>query len=333
MNSPLPPAPFAAGTKITDPRFFVGRKEELQVMTARMTAVQPISINIVGRRRVGKSSLLYHFFQTYEQRVSTPRRYVVIYLSLQDSRCQREEGLYQAIAQELWHNPTVMQNAALVEPLRAKPFDRLAFSAAMRHYKKLGVLPVFCLDEFGPLFQHPEQFNQGFFDNLRSLMESGVLMLIVASHRRLNFYQRRHKLRSTFFKLWEVIMLGELTQQEAQALVCLPASKISGTKATLTIEEQQLAMQWGKRHPYLLQIAAILLYEAHQLGRDQIWAKAEFNKEARRVPRLPWKFTKRTSYSIIFICLVLFFVAIIVVSISLLNPLPIGELIQNMLRK
>lgn len=48
MNSPLPPSPFAAGTKITDPRFFVGRKEELQVMTARMTAVQPISINIVG---------------------------------------------------------------------------------------------------------------------------------------------------------------------------------------------------------------------------------------------------------------------------------------------
>lgn len=333
MTSSLPPSPFTAGTKITDPRFFVGRKEELQIMTARMTAVQPISVNIVGRRRIGKSSLLYHFCQTYEQRVSAPKRYVVIYLSLQDSRCQREEGLYKAVAGELWHNHTVMQNAALVEPLRAKPFNRLAFSAAMMHYKRLGVLPVLCLDEFGPLFRHPEQFDQGFFDNLRSLMESGVLMLIVASHRRMNFYQRRHQLRSTFFKLWEVIILGELSQQEAQALVCLPASKISGTKPNLTTQEQQLAMQWGKRHPYLLQVAAILFDRSRQLERDEIWAKAEFDKEARRVPKLPWKFTKQTSYSIIFICFVLIFLAIVLFSISLLSPLPIGELIKNMLSK
>lgn len=333
MTSSLPFSPFVAGTKITDPRFFVGRKDELKVMTARMTAMPPISINIVGRRRIGKSSLLYHFCQTYKQRVSAPTRYVVIYLSLQDSRCQREEGLYQAVAWELWQNSTVMQNAALVEPLRAKPFNRLAFSAAMRHYKQLGVLPVLCLDEFGPLFQHPEQFDQGFFDNLRSLMESGVLMLVVASHRRLNFYQRRHKVRSTFFKLWEVLILGELTQQEAQALVCLPASKIANITPTLTIQEQKLAMQWGKRHPYLLQLAASLLYEARQLGQDESWTKAEFNKEARRVPKLPWKFTKRTSYSIIFICFVIIFLAIILVSISLLNPLPIGELLQNVLKK
>jgi uncharacterized protein len=333
MTSSLPSSPFAAGTKITDPRFFVGRKNELQIMTARMTAVQPISINIVGQRRIGKSSLLYHFFQTYEQRVSAPTRYVVIYLSLQDSRCQRQDGLYQAIAWELWHNQIVMQNAALVEPLRVKPFNRLAFSAAMRQYKRLGVQPVLCLDEFGPLFRHPEQFDNEFFDNLHSLMESGVLMLIVASHRRLNFYQSRHKLRSTFFKLWEVVILGELTQQEAQALVCLPASKITGTIPILTIQEQQLARLWGKGHPYLLQLAAILLYKARQLERDESWAKTEFNKEARRVPKPPWKFTKRTSYSVIFLCFVLIFLAIILVSISLLSPLPIGELLQNVLSK
>lgn len=333
MTSSLPPSPFTAGTKITDPRFFVGRKEELQIITARMTAMPPISINIVGRRRIGKSSLLYQFYQTYEQRVSAPTRYLVIYLSLQDARCQREEGLYQAIAWELWHNHTVMQNAALVEPLRTKPFNRFAFSAAMRHYKKLGVLPVLCLDEFGPLFQHPEQFDQGFFDNLRSLMESGVLMLVVASHRRLNFYQRRHKIRSTFFKLWEVIILGELKSQEAQALVCLPASKIAGTTPILTRQEQQLALQWSKRHPYLLQLAAILLSEARQSGQDETWAKTEFDKEARLVPKLPWKFTKQTSYLIIFICLLLIFLAIVLVSISLLSPLPIGELLQNMLKR
>lgn len=333
MTSSLPPSPFVAGSKITDPRFFVGRKTELHALTAQMTAVQPASINIIGRRRIGKSSLLYHFFQTYEQRVSEPTRYVVIYLSLQDSRCQHEDGLYQAVAWELWHNHTVMQNAALVEPLRVKPFNRLAFSAVMGHYKRLGVMPVLCLDEFGPLFRHPQEFNKGFFDNLRSLMESHVLMLVVASHRRLDFYQRRHKLRSAFFKLWQVLMLGELTEQEAQDLVRLPASRIIGSAPALSTQQQQLVRQWGSRHPYLLQLAAILLHEADQSGQDVSWAKAKFQKEARRVPKPAWKFTKRTSYLIIGSCGVMIFLVIALVIFSLLSPTPLGELLQKILKK
>lgn len=333
MTSSLPPSPFVTDSKITDPRLFLGRKEELQALTAQMTAVKPISINIVGRRRIGKSSLLYHFFQTYQQRVSAPTHYIVIYLSLQDSRCQHEDGLYQAIAGELWHNHTVIQNAALVEPLRVKPFNRLAFSAAMGQYKRLGVLPVLCLDEFGPLFRHPAEFNDGFFDNLRSLMESHVVMLVVASHRRLDFYQRRHKLKSAFFKLWQVLMLGELTQQEAQDLVRLPASTIMGTTPALSTSEQQLVRQWGRRHPYLLQLAASLLYEAHQVGQDVSWAKAKFQKEARHVPKPARKFTKRTSYLIISICGVVIFLVIALVVFSLLSPTPLGELLQKTLRK
>ena len=319
MTSSLPSSPFVAGSKITDPRFFVGRKQELHAITSRMVEVQPVSINVVGRRRIGKSSLLYHFFQTYEQRVPQPNRYVVIYLSLQDARCQREDGLYQAVARQLWHNLTVQRNPALVEPLKVKPFNRSAFGAAMGQYKRLGVLPVLCLDEFGPLFRHPEEFNNGFFDNLRSLMESGVLMLVVASHRRLDFYQRRHKLTSAFFKLWQVLPLNELTEEEAKVLVGLPASVIAGTTAALSSQEQQLVRQWGGRHPYLLQVAASLLYEAHQLGRDVSWAKAEFQKEARRVPKPMWKFSRGRGSFVKTIGGVIILILVVLVAIALLK--------------
>ncbi len=319
MTSSLPSSPFVAGSKITDPRFFVGRKQELHAITSRMVEVQPVSINVVGRRRIGKSSLLYHFFQTYEQRVSQPTRYVVIYLSLQDARCQREDGLYQAVARQLWHNLTVQRNPALVEPLKVKPFNRSAFGAAMGQYKRLGVLPVLCLDEFGPLFRHPEEFNNGFFDNLRSLMESGVLMLVVASHRRLDFYQRRHKLTSAFFKLWQVLPLNELTEEEANVLVGLPASAIAGTTAALSSQEQQLVRQWGGRHPYLLQVAATLLYEAHQLGQDVSWAKAEFQKEARRVPKPMWKFSRGRGSFVKTIGGVIILILVVLVAIAILK--------------
>lgn len=223
----------------------------------------------------------------------------MIYLSLQDARCQLEDGFYQAIARQLWHNLTVQRNPALIEPLRVQSFNRLAFCAAMGQYKRLGVLPVLCLDEVGPLFRHPEEFNNGFFDNLRSLMESRVLMLVVASHRRLEFYQRRHKLSSAFFKLWQVLTLGEFTEDEVKAPVCLPASTVEGATSALSIEEQHLVQKWGGRHPYLLELAAGLVYEARQLGRDVSWAKVEFEKEARRVPKPMWNFPRRLGYLII----------------------------------
>jgi hypothetical protein len=251
--------------------------------------------------------------------VPEPTRYVVIYLSLQDARCQREDGLYQAVARQLWHNLTVQRNAALIEPLRVKPFNRLAFCAAMGQYKRQGVLPVLCLDEFGPLFRHPEEFDNGFFDNLRSLMESHVLMLVVASHRRLDFYQHRHKLTSAFFKLWQVMTLNELTEAEAKALVGLPASTIAGETAALSKQEQHLARQWGGRHPYLLQLAASLLYEARQLGRDASWAKVEFEKEARGVSKPVWNFPKPTGCLIKSVGGLMILILIVLVLMAVLN--------------
>jgi hypothetical protein len=90
----LPSNPFVAAGMIEDPKLFVGRKDELRAIASRMSGVQPTSINLVGEKRIGKSSLLYHFFQTWEQRVSDPNRYVVIYLSLQNVQCHREENFY-----------------------------------------------------------------------------------------------------------------------------------------------------------------------------------------------------------------------------------------------
>jgi hypothetical protein len=329
MTSSVPSCPFVAGQKITDPRLFVGRTEELDAITSRMTGEQPVSINVVGRRRIGKSSLLYHLFQTYQQRVPEPSRYIVIYLSLQDVRCQWEDDFYQAVAQQLWYNLTVQRNPALLEPLKVQPFNRLAFGAAMGQYKRQGVMPVLCLDEVGPLFRYPDEFDNGFFDNLRSLMESRVLMLVVVSHRRLEFYQRRHKLTSAFFKLWQVLTLGELTENEAKALVCLPASTVEGATPALTMQEQSLVRQWGGRHPYLLQLAATLLYQARQSGGDTRWAKVEFEKEARRVPKPMGKFPKQMGCLMIGIGGVVILFAIALLVTSLFTPMSLWELLQK----
>ncbi|WP_044500131.1 hypothetical protein [Nostoc sp. PCC 7107] len=128
----LPANPFVAAGMIEDSRLFVGRKDELHAIASRMSGPQPTSINIVGEKRIGKSSLLYHFFLTWEQRVQNSSRYVVIYLSLQSVHCQREENFYLAAAQELLNFSSVATNPALSDPLRIRPLDRAAFSDAIR---------------------------------------------------------------------------------------------------------------------------------------------------------------------------------------------------------
>lgn len=84
---------------ITDPRYFVGCREALDFLSSKMTAAQPTSINVVGKSKMGKSSLLYHFCQTYEQRVQRygkqPNDYAVVYLSMQEDRCRDEERFYK----------------------------------------------------------------------------------------------------------------------------------------------------------------------------------------------------------------------------------------------
>jgi hypothetical protein len=113
--------------------------------------------------------------------------------------------------------------------------------------------------------------------------------------------------------------LNELTEAEAKALVCLSASTIAGETAVLSKQEQQLARQWGGRHPYLLQLAASLLYEARQLGRDASWAKVEFEKEARGVSKPVWNFPKPTGCLIKSVAGLMILILIVLVLMAVLK--------------
>lgn len=271
--------PFVAGSKIEDSWRFVGRKDELHAIATKMSGVQPTSVNVVGDKRIGKSSLLYYFCQTWEQRVPEPSRYVVVYLSLQDADCHSEIGFYQAVAEALLNSVSGWK-LGLRNPFKAKPLDRQAFSDAIKQWKHQGVLPVLCLDDFKSLLDHPEKFDDGFYDNLRSLMDANALMLVVASPEELTVYGRKHQYVSSFFNLGHVLKLEELTTDEAIQLVRLPASSVSSTPPVLSVDEQHHAENWGKRHPYFLQLAGSCLWEARQQNKDIRWAKAQFDQQS-----------------------------------------------------
>lgn len=266
---------------IKNPQGFVGRKDELATLTNLMSGSQPTSVNIVGERRIGKSSLLYHFFQTWQQRVHPTKlqNYAVIYLSLQGAACGQEETLYTAVAHQLLRCPTVQDKRSWQRRWQADSFTRTVFADTVRQAKAAGILPVLCLDEFEQLFEYREQFDDGFYDSLRDLMNDCVLMIITASRRLLDEYRNEHRLTSSFFNLGQCVRLDRFSDAEAQQLIALPEP----SSAALSAPYQQYALQWGQRHPLLLQLAAQKLWEAQQYGYSADWAQRKFRPEANRL--------------------------------------------------
>ena len=284
--------PFSAGAIISDSRYFVGYEAQLDKITNRAIAAQPTSINIVGDKRIGKSSLLYHFCQTYEERIESrgenPRNFLAVYLSLQQGNCKLKSGFYQVVAEELsknldkryeWYN----KPKKLLQALKATSFDTASFYRAMMLFREVGILPIICLDKIEALFQHPEEFNKDFYDNLRSLMDSNALMLVITSRKSIRVYSERNKLNSDFFNVGQSINLKGFTDKEAKDLVRLPESNISSLPAALEQKEQQIALEWGGKNPYLLQLAGLCLWEAKERNKDINWARKRFNNEAKGI--------------------------------------------------
>jgi hypothetical protein len=59
------------------------------------------SVSIVGERRIGKSSLLFHLKQTYPQWLSQPACYCFAYIDLQSARHDTLPDLLNGILKEL----------------------------------------------------------------------------------------------------------------------------------------------------------------------------------------------------------------------------------------
>jgi uncharacterized protein len=317
MSVPLP-CPFFAGGMLTDSKFFVGREQEIGSVISCMTGDQPRSVNIVGRQNIGRSSLLWHICHTYETRVLTyerqPQEFVVVYLSLKEIEEWGASRFYQEMARCLWQQ--VRDRQVLGEPLLQKNMGYSGFRSALVKWKQQGVLPVICLDDFDTMLKHRQKFDNDFYDNLRSIVDGGLLMLIIASRKPLRQQKREYRYTSGFFNLFQLDQLREFSPGEAAMVLNFPigqsakpslaplpkslkeriVSKFAGKKppeparslssvAVLNADQQKVASQWAGNQPYLLQLAGKCLFEAKQIGQSEAWAKQRFDDNSSGVPR------------------------------------------------
>jgi hypothetical protein len=226
--------PFQAGGRLRDPKHFVGRESDLRQILSRVANMD--SVSVVGPRRIGKSSLLNHIVATGRRRLDQSQPYLFRYIDLQP--LDAVEEFYNLACEVIAEKP-------------GQSYDDLK---TVIDGKKI----VLCLDEFEKSVE--ADFGAEFFDEMRSLAQTGNLALIIATKAPLNqIYQRYQGLTSGFPNIFTKVELGELTEADARALVA---------KADcFDLKETDFILQLAGRHPYWISFASALLYDAKQEAR------------------------------------------------------------------
>ena len=225
--------PFQAGGRLRNSEHFVGRESELRQILSRVANMD--SVSVVGPRRIGKSSLLQHIVASGRQRLN--ESYHFHYLDLQP--LDSDEEFYNLACEA-------------IAGKRGRSYDDLKTAI---EGKKI----VLCIDEFEKSVE--ADFGAEFFDEMRSLAQTGNLALVIATKAPLNqIYLRYQGLTSGFPNIFTKVEIGELTGADARALVA--------KSDCFNPKETDFIINLAGRHPYWISFAGALLYDAKQEARD-----------------------------------------------------------------
>lgn len=154
-----------------------------------------------------------------------------------------------------------------------KPSRNLtAFDQAIRARVEAGERLVLCLDEFESLFENPAEFNNAFFNHLRTMVNHRRLALVTASRQPLEIYSLEKRLTSPFFNVLSITALGDFTEEEALQFLALHHPQVNFTEAEL-----RFINSWLDPHPLKLQILCdqVLQNRARQWRDDVVKEEIE----------------------------------------------------------
>jgi transcriptional regulator with XRE-family HTH domain len=264
--------PFIYGDPVPPEKFYGRQAARLDVKN-RIGAVTSQSINIVGFRRIGKTSLLRYIQGRPTEFIAAERKPMIVSLDLQDrgrfsSPAGIVEGLRRGILREYGRDPWSQD----------KNDDPWAVQDGLEALRESGVRLIVMLDEFEAIAS--EKF-QGWGEDWRSKASTqGLFSLVVASKRPIGEIYQGLGLTSPFGNIFSTTILGVLDLEAWQQLVRdgFACSQID----EVTLEWiDDLAGGW----PLYVQMAAALFLQE----RDQNWAETEWKMQVEHRFRELWQ--------------------------------------------
>jgi hypothetical protein len=242
------PSPFITGSPITHPRHFFGRQKELKRLFDLLKRHPLQNAAIIGKRRIGKTSLLHYLknitttpveqfrpSQKYDW-LPQPENYQWIFVDFQDPRMAGRDRLLGYILECL--------NFKVPNPCSLDYFMDVVSD-------NLHNPTVILLDEIGVGLQRCPELDDEFWECLRSLATNhtrGNLAFILATHESPIELARNTGHSSPFFNIFGyTATLGALTEAEAREL-------IASSPIAFLEEDVEWILQQSQRLPLLLQI-------------------------------------------------------------------------------
>jgi DNA-binding winged helix-turn-helix (wHTH) protein len=236
--------PFFHRSRIRDPAYFYARKKEIKRTLEMLGKGQ--SVSIIGPRKIGKTSLLFHIShpEVVRQYGLDPARHLVVYFNCEGLGNLKLEEFYTLVLEEVASRAAQQGYQLLVPecPISYQEFER-TLRKAFDQKLKLALL----LDEF-ELLSKNRNLGMEFLSGLRALATKfGIAYLTVSQHA-LSAFTEYH---SPFFNIFLPLKLGLFDGSESRDLI-----EESLVKAGVTFPSEVVnrIIELGGGHPLFLQV-------------------------------------------------------------------------------
>lgn len=235
---------------IRNPAYFFGRQQE--VTSALSLIKNNQSVSIVGPRRIGKTSFLFHIFHpaVMAQYGLPPDEHIFVYIDCGGLSELDQVGFYRLILEET-EDQLLAQDLdvrfSIPDPLTYRQFER-----TLRRLSRQGLKLIYLLDEFEHLSEN-YSLDADFFSGLRGLTARHNVCYVTASQAHLlELSYAEGVLGSPFFNIFAVQYLGLFSQNEAAQLIHTPA-QTAGVEIPAPAAEYLLELVGP--HPMFLNVA------------------------------------------------------------------------------
>lgn len=253
--------PYVSRGPVRNPEMFFGRKHEINEIVAFLRGNQ--SVSIVGPRKIGKTSLLFHLMRPEVWRQhNLGDQNLFVYIDCEVLGDLDHTEIFRQFAAEIEAALDEYHLAREPELTRAiESPSRLSWERAIRKLNQRGLRVVLILDEFERLSLNAS-LDVNFFNALRSAAGRYQLAYITASAHpliELTYSGRSQEiLSSPFFNIFALRQLGFLEEADALALIREPAKAIG---SPIDPETEKHIYQTVGGYPLGLQIACFHVLE------------------------------------------------------------------------
>jgi hypothetical protein len=246
--------PFFHRGPIHQREYFYGRTDAVGQSLSLLRNGQNVAL--VGQRRIGKTSLLFHIADpvVFEAHGLHRGEHLFLYLDGTElGHLSADEVLGLLLDQLASALPAAGQSLHLVRP-PPEALSYRAFREAILRVTDAGLKPIYLVDEFESLADNAH-LGPRFFSGLRALSSRFDLSFVTASRQSLLSltYADAETLSSPFFNTFANLYLGLFSQSEARGLL-----ETLATHAGLDLPPQTMEsiVELAGPHPLLLQMAA-----------------------------------------------------------------------------